>query len=386
MRVIDILSKSILFAALFTSATFLLQPAQASELLRSPVEVCKQELYAERDKQWHSKLKAALQKHQLSAEGKADYERLKRELRDEIKYLGFIDPGSDFALIAGQTFQSIKTKANLIEDLLSFASVKKVGEATAKALYKLIKAYRKVDGAVDHGTNWLLFDIIKDFDPVTNTIVNLADNISTAVRMPGEHAAFQSEMDKQLARLDKEIAKMEQRMREAEHEVQVYDALGRAIEMYCDENPNDITPSLVEESPPDTSTDLARASEMDAFVDAKREDDRNLIMDQMVAAKQAYDSDIQSGSSGSNGDDVDAFFGGLLEGVIMGLDIYNSYQGGSSGGYSGGGSSSSSGCAQVRAQIEADRNYLAANSGSAADGAIRAAINENVAYYNRNCL
>lgn len=371
--------KSFFLVVLVIAACAVHSSARAGELLQSPVETCKRDLLAERDKQWPSKLREALRKHQISEAKKKDYERLKQELRDNIKYLGFIDPTSDFALTAGEIFQAIKTKADLIEDLLGFVSPAKAAPMSAKILYEIINKFRRLDDAIEEGVAYMILQIYLDVNPVVGTITHLAENIETAVRMPGEQESFTNEMERQFSRLDREIAKAEAGMRAAEKDTRIYNELGKAIEMYCNNNPENVTAQTTPEEKPDETTS---AELMDKMVDTKREIDGETIMDQLVAGKLAYDQSLLSSqnSDGGNGDAANQFIGNLFEGLIMGLGAYSG-----SGGYSGYGNSSGTGCQQVLAQIQANRNWLRSNGGTAAAGAVRQAYDENVNYYNQHC-
>lgn len=123
---------------------------------------------------------------------------------------------------------------------------------------------------------------------------------------------------------------------------------------------------------------------MDEMVEEKRLDDRDRTLDDLVADKWVNDQVFGPGSdqAQNDGEAATAFFGALLQGVASGLA--GRTMGG--GGRVGGGGNA--GCPQVRAQIQADRNWLRANSAinASATAAVRGALNQDVAWYNRNCL
>jgi hypothetical protein len=120
---------------------------------------------------------------------------------------------------------------------------------------------------------------------------------------------------------------------------------------------------------------------MKNLVAEKQKADRLTIMDMAVEAKLKADSGYQEGGSGAGSSDV---LGEFLGGVLQGL------AGAGSVGVPGGGTSNAN-CAQVRAEIQSNRNWLA-QAGAPATSQHRAAIDavrrrhdQNVAWYNRNC-
>jgi hypothetical protein len=120
---------------------------------------------------------------------------------------------------------------------------------------------------------------------------------------------------------------------------------------------------------------------MENLVAEKQKADRLTIMDMAVEAKLKADSGYQEGGSGAGSSDV---LGEFLGGVLQGL------AGAGSVGVPGGGTSNAN-CAQVRAEIQSNRNWLA-QAGAPATSQHRAAIDavrrrhdQNVAWYNRNC-
>jgi hypothetical protein len=122
---------------------------------------------------------------------------------------------------------------------------------------------------------------------------------------------------------------------------------------------------------------------MEDIVARKRENDRLEIMERMVAAKQAADRRQIDGEAQTRA--ASDFFGGLLEGFVTGLGMLG---GGGLPSYGGG---SDPRCAQVQAQIQADRNWLGqvnpneTRQHRSAAGAVVQAHDQNVAWYNQNC-
>lgn len=129
-------------------------------------------------------------------------------------------------------------------------------------------------------------------------------------------------------------------------------------------------------------------SAMDQIVEEKNKHDRDLIMDEMVAAKLARDQNAGNDGGGGGGGDA---FGQFLGGFVEGLGAVMGGMGG--GGYpplgSGGGADPR--CGQALAQMNANRNWLnqvnpstSAQHRSAAN-AVRQGYDQTADWYNQNC-
>jgi len=240
---------------------------QAQEFIGSPVEACKDKLLLELGA-WDSEIERAIRRVKRGLESKADYERLKQVLLDDTKLLGLIDLRSDWALQAGELFQTIKTKANLIEDLLAFhpafkatKDVIRIGTFTVRNFYDALKFEQSVTGLVEKGTQYTAYKTLAGLNPATNAVTNLAENVATIVRMPEDHAKFKLEMEGQLARLDREIAKAEQMIESARRDIEIKEKIRQAIDLYCERYPSDVglgsapeQPSSSPQSPGTTSS------------------------------------------------------------------------------------------------------------------------------------
>ena len=92
--------------------------ARGQERIMSPAEHCKTALWGKLDEAWKWRARKIVAQMQRSTGEMADYERLKKELRDSVLYLGLFDATEKWVLVAGEVAQSIKTTANLFNDML----------------------------------------------------------------------------------------------------------------------------------------------------------------------------------------------------------------------------------------------------------------------------
>jgi hypothetical protein len=122
---------------------------------------------------------------------------------------------------------------------------------------------------------------------------------------------------------------------------------------------------------------------MDDMVATKEENDKLEIMERTIAAKEENDRRRIEGQAES--DAASQFFGGFLQGFVNGLGMLG---GGGGAPSMGGGGGPDPRCAQVRAQIQADRNWLGqvdARQHRSAANAVVQAHDQNVAWYNQHC-
>ena len=286
----------ILLPCLLLVASILAMPARG-ELLRSPVEQCKTRLYAELERLWTPRLREALEKHRIFKEGKAGYIAQRQKLLDDSRYLGLFDATSTTALVIGQVFQSIKTAANLIEDSMHvrYGNLIYDGTRRQEIYYKLIEGGRSVHSAVQEGTEITAIRVAIDLVPPLRAVVNLAENVQTAVTMPGEHKAFASEMERRLSALDRAIADAERKAANAYRDVEEYDHIKAAVDRYCRENP-------LETSDASSGTDEAPSSsdpgarETDMSTSAK--DKTSRLRDRLAGKTAEQWQDVNSSMEG----------------------------------------------------------------------------------------
>jgi hypothetical protein len=377
--------------------------SSAQEYMQSPTETCKTELFDELDRLWKPRVRKIISEMKLSREAIADYEQLKTNLRNDTKHLGLFDANEKWVLVAGEVAQSIKTKANLIEDILAFIPADQAKNATkvsVEIFYGLLKEgrkrgrrYKQVKEALKmgvwKGVAYLVAQETVRLNPVTKTIYRLGENIETAVRMPEDRNKFVNEMDRQLAQLDRWKAKAEKRLQDAEEKTEQYYQLRAAIKRFCNGNSDAMATETDNETKPESNNDPQdRSTATTPTVNQNNANEKEAAQEREDQLDRAFDEDFgkqqnanrrleQSSPSGgqSDSDAAAEFLGTLMQGLTGGQSTRRGKVGGNGQ------------CAQILARIQQSRNWLSANGSinASATAQVRSALNQNVALYNSRC-